>query len=316
MELDRDVDDAAGIDHVVRGVEHVAVRERLAVPRFEQQVVGGAGDDRRVQLGDRGVVQHRAEGTRREHVARHRQDLGFADRHETDLPGELLQTLLVAVGAVDRRAGVDEALRQRRADRAGALDRHLPALARVVAELPAERRADAEEDAVGGVRRRVAAAAVLALEARHVLRRAADDLEVLDRRVDVLGGDVLAAERVDEPAHRQVERLGLHLLRVAEDHRLATAEPGLRDRRLEGHAACQALHVEQRLLLGGIGPHAQAAQGGTQGGVVHGDDRVQTARRVDAAYDTLVAGDGEFGDLEGAGHGFRGGWARQKGRAG
>jgi hypothetical protein len=207
------------------------------------------------------------------------------------------------VGAIDLRAGFDEALGEGRTHGTSALDRHGAPLAAVVAKHPAQRRAHAEEHAVGRVRRRVAAAAVLAFEARHVLGRAADDLEVLDRRVDVLGGDVLATDRFDEPPHREVERLGLDLLRVPDHDRLAAAEPRVGHRRLEGHAARQALHIEQGLLFGGVGPHAEATQRRAEGGVVHGDDRVQATGGVDAADDAFVAGNGDIGDLEGLGHG-------------
>src|SRR3546814_3588912 len=56
-----DEDDAAGVDHVVRRIEDAALAQRLAVARLGKLVVGGAGDDLRLDLGQRGVVDGGAE---------------------------------------------------------------------------------------------------------------------------------------------------------------------------------------------------------------------------------------------------------------
>ena len=84
---------------------------------------------------------------------------------------------------------------------------------------------------------------------------------------------------------------------IADDDRLAAAQAGLGDRRLVGHAAREAQHVEQRLVLRGVGQHAHAAQRRAERRVVDRDQRVQAGRLVAAARDLLVAVDLDLGDF-------------------
>ena len=62
-EFQGNIDDAAGVDHVVGGVEDAALHEFFAVPFPCQLVVGGAGNDRGAQLRQRLVVYRSAERT-------------------------------------------------------------------------------------------------------------------------------------------------------------------------------------------------------------------------------------------------------------
>jgi hypothetical protein len=59
---------------------------------------------------------------------------------------------------------------------------------------------------------------------------------VVDVDADVLGGDVAAAQRLDELAERTEQRLGLVGGRIADDHGLAAADVQARDRVLVGHS--------------------------------------------------------------------------------
>src|SRR5690606_12103936 len=70
--------------------------------------------------------------------------------------------------------------------------------------------------------------------------------------------------------------------------------------RLVSHAARQAQHVAHRLLLGGIRPHAAAAERGAEVGIVDGDDRLQSALVVADEDHLLVVGkvaQGKYGHV-------------------
>ena len=127
------------------------------------------------------------------------------------------------------------------------------------------------------------------VHAGHVLGLAVDVLHVVDVDADVLGGDVAAAQRFHELAERAEQRLGLVGGGVADDHRLAAADVQAGDRVLVGHAAAQAQHVVEGFRLALVRPHAGAAQGRTQHGVVDGDDRLQACVLVVAEHDLLMA---------------------------
>src|SRR5437870_8738973 len=84
---------------------------------------------------------------------------------------------------------------ERRTDAAQSLDEHDPTLERIRAEDVAHARADAVEDAAGGVRARVARAAALLAAAEDVRAPLADDVHVRHGGVDV-------GARVERPARR------------------------------------------------------------------------------------------------------------------
>lgn len=144
---------------------------------------------------------------------------------------------------------------------------------------------DAAKDAVGGYRRGIAAASG---EAGGVVGFAGHGGEVLDRGADILGGDVAAAETVDEAAEAPPQGLALVPVRVADDDRLAAAQRQAGDGGLEGHGARQAQHVLKRLVLRLIGPHAHPAERRAEGGVVDRDDALQSGRRVFAEHHLLM----------------------------
>ena len=99
------------------------------------------------------------------------------------------------------------------------------------------------EHAVRREDRRVAGAAVLRRAPGRVPGGPRHHVHVRHVGADVAGGDVAAAEHVDEPAVGQQQALGLVHRRVADDHRLAAAvvEPG--ERVLVGHRPGQLEHV-------------------------------------------------------------------------
>ena len=78
LELDGDVDDAAGVGDEVRRPQHAPAREQVGHRLVGELVVGRAGDDRRLQRGHRLVVEDAAERARRQDVDRGEQRLARA----------------------------------------------------------------------------------------------------------------------------------------------------------------------------------------------------------------------------------------------
>ena len=148
---------------------------------------------------------------------------------------------------------------------------------------------------MGRVRPGIASAALLPAQAADVPGGAAHGAEIANTDVDVLGRDVRALEAVDEPAHR-LEQLRRLVLPPGDDHRLPASEPGLRDRRLERHAARQPEDVGERRGLALVGPEPHPAERRPERRVVHGDERNETGRVVLRLLDPLVPGDGDLGE--------------------
>ncbi|MNE03299.1 hypothetical protein D3C80_957950 [compost metagenome] len=192
------------------------------------------------------------------------------------------------VGDEQLGAGRVQVAGEAEADLADALDRYLQTPEVVAAEAVAHRGLQADEHPVGGGRRRIAVEAFARLGAGHVAGAPGHQLHLGHPGAGVGGADVAPAEAVDQRAHRLEQRRALAAVRVADDHRLAAAQWQVGQRRLVGHAARQAQHVAQRFLVAGVGPHAAAAEGRTQGGVVDGDDGLEAAGLVVAEDDLLV----------------------------
>ena len=149
----------------------------------------------------------------------------------------------------------------------------------------------AAEDAPRRHRRGIAGAALLDREAGDVARLARDDLGVGGRRADVLGRQVAAAERLDEPPQRPEQELALLRARIADDHRLAAAEREPGRRVLVGHPPRQAQDVGQRRLVGVVRPHPDAAERGAERRVVHRDQSAEPRLGLVADHDLLVLGE-------------------------
>ena len=112
--------------------------------------------------------------------------------------------------------------------------------------------------------------------------------DVIDNGAHVLGGEEPAAQGVDEAAVGAEQRLGLVGAGVADDERLAAAEVESGEGGLVGHGAGEPQHVDDGLLLGGEGPHACAAAGGAERGVVDADERPQARLLVGVHRELFV----------------------------
>ncbi len=113
-------------------------------------------------------------------------------------------------------------------------------------------------------------------------------VHVLRAGADILTRVVAAAETVDAAAERAEQRFGLFGPRIADDHRLAAAVRQVRHCRLEGHSFGEPQHVRDRVGLGGIGPHATAAERRPERGIVQGHDRVEPAAAIEEKDHLLV----------------------------
>ena len=115
-------------------------------------------------------------------------------------------------------------------------------------------------------------------------------VHVLQGRADVLAGQVLAAQRVDEPAERPEQHLATLLpLRVADHHDLAAAEVDAGGGVLVGHPLAEPQGVFHRRQVVAVGPHSAPAGGRTEHRRVNRQDRPQTDFLVLEAQQFLVA---------------------------
>ncbi len=147
---------------------------------------------------------------------------------------------------------------------------------------------DADEHAIGGLGRRVAAKGALARHAADVAGLRAGGDHVFHRGADVFGGDVAAVQRFDHAAEGTEQLGAVGLRRGAQDHGLAAAEGQVGQRILVGHALRQAQGVGQGIALGRVGPVAAAAKRGAKAGAVDGDDGLQAGLGIGGERDTLV----------------------------
>ena len=115
------------------------------------------------------------------------------------------------------------------------------------------------------------------------------DYQVREGCAHVVGGDVAAAEALDDATHRVKQRRCLVAARVSDHHRFAAAKGQFADRRLVGHAAREAQHVGHRVLFAGIRIHAAATERRAERGIVDRDQRPQAARRILCEQQRLMA---------------------------
>ncbi len=156
------------------------------------------------------------------------------------------------------------------------------------AEAKFDRRPEAAKYAIGGDRRRIAAAALACREAHDVAGLASDLVHVGNRRADILGDDIAAAEIFHEAPESVKQGFAFVAFRIADDHALSAARRQLRQRVLVAHRARQAEHVGDGLGFTVVGPHAAAAKGRAERGIVNGDDCAKPAFGVGAKDDFFV----------------------------
>ena len=110
---------------------------------------------------------------------------------------------------------------------------------------------------------------------QHAVHGVVDVVDLLEHVLLVVGGERLLTG-VDDEVGGVEDALG-----AAEGH----TRRGV----LVAHAAGQAQHVKEGVLLAGVGPQAAAADGGAEVGVVQGDDALEGRLLVVELGDLFVS---------------------------
>ena len=126
------------------------------------------------------------------------------------------------------------------------------------------------------------------VDAGDVLGHRADDLHVLEARAAVLGGDVVAAQVLDELAERAEHRDAVEVRLRPDEDALAAAVREPRERGLVRHPAREPEGVDERRLLGVVLEEPAPAERGAKPRVVDRDDRLEARRLVEAEVDFAV----------------------------
>ncbi len=260
----------------------------MAVLGASQHVVGRAGDGRAGQLREGVVVDDRAQRAGGEDVAGDRVDLGGVGglgAEVADRPGDVVE---VDVGDGQPHARLVEQAAELVADLAGALDDHVPPGQVVLLPQLLSDRVHPLEDAVGGIDGGVASTTVEDRATGDEAGLAGHQVHVRTEGADVLGGDVAAAQALDEATVGAQERLGLDALGVADDDGLAATEVEAGHGRLVAHPARQPEHVAEGVRLRGVGIEAGTAERRAERGGVDGDDGLEAGDVVVTVDDLLV----------------------------
>ena len=256
----RDVDEATGVDRVIGRVQDAARVQVVPVARLGELVVRGARDDGRLEPRDGRIVERRAERARREHFALDAEDVLERHHLRAELAVRALGLERVDVGDRELRARRVQLLAQVVADVTDPLHRDVHPFEGIPLQLELHARLDAAAHSESRERRRIARPAVLRVDAGDVLRHGAEHFHVLEAGAAVLGGDVVAAEVVDEAAERAEHRDAIEVLLRTNEHALAAAvrEPGKRG--LVRHAAREPERVDERGLVGVVLQEAATAE--------------------------------------------------------
>ena len=134
-------------------------------------------------------------------------------------------------------------------DMSRSLDGDLFSLQRVASCQLVKAGLDPVVDPDRGYRGWIASASEGAVDSRHVLRFHPHQFHVLHASTDILGGDVPPAQALDEAAVGPEERLGLVLVGITDNYRLASAEVQAGDGGLVRHTARETEGIDQGILI-------------------------------------------------------------------
>src|SRR5690606_6342345 len=288
VELVVDIDQAPGVHDEVGGVEDAFGGQPVAVLFGGELVVGGPDDSLAPQAGDGVCVEHGTQRTRREDVAGGRDGVVGVDGLDAVVLDRSLDGGGLGVGHYHLGPGFHEQLDEGASDFAHSLDDDLATFQVGSAPQVLGGGFGGGEQAAGRHRGGVARTPLCHRQADGPAGLAADQGHVGGGGADVLGGDVAAAQRIDQLPERPQEALGLVRGGVADDHRLATTQIQAGGCRLVGHPLGQAEHVDEGLFFRGLRIKTGPAEGGTQSRGVDGDDRLEARYGIGAEYDLLV----------------------------
>src|SRR5690606_531245 len=241
--------------------------------------------DLEAELRDRRVIDDGTECARREDLRLDAIDLVRRNGAGAQLVDHVLHALRVDVGDDELRTDLVQIAAQVAADVTEPLYCDGDTREVVRAELVPRGGRDAAAHTPRRGRRRVAETAG---QAGDVARLHLNVAHVLDARAHVLGGDVAAAQRLDEAAVCAEDHLALRRAIVTDDHGLAAAQVETGDGSLVRHSAREAEYVDDCLFLRGVVPEARAAKRRAERRVVYRDDPLVADARLVAEDKLLV----------------------------
>jgi TamB, inner membrane protein subunit of TAM complex len=231
--------DAPGVDDIIGRIKNAARRQPGAVFGRRQLIVGGSGNHRHIQRGDAGFVQDRTQRVGAEHIGLRRHDGSHVDMGCAQLGGQSGSAGGIDIG--NRQPGTfgRQRPRQGTAHTANTLDGDVQIGNFVGAQLVANSGLQPNQRAARRKRPWVAAHfAFRHRQAGDMRRTAGDDLHVMVAHAHILGGDIAAAQRLDDFAKDIEQRFGLG--RASNHHRFAAAGLQARHGVLVTHSARQA----------------------------------------------------------------------------
>lgn len=284
--LEGDVDQAAGVDHVVGGVEDAPCFQLIGVVQVGQLRAGGTGDGGAAQLADALAVEYGAQAAGGQDVAGGAEQCIVGDGVRAQLLHGQLHLAMVDVAHQQLGTCGVQLLGQRVTDVAQALHGHAQAFEVVTAQARHGGGADTGEYAHGSMGRRVARRRGAGDETGVL----GDAVHVGHRGATVDGGDEAPVEFFEAAAKGFEQRGAAFHVHWADNHRRAAAHRQASQGGLVAHALGQARGIRHGTFVVGVGEVATATQGGPETAVVDGDDRLQPGNRVDAQVQRFKAG--------------------------
>ncbi len=229
--------------------------QTLAVFCRLELVVCAAGQDRRLECGNRSLIENRAKRAGSNDVDVLRQQRIDIHGRRAELVHHLLHAALIHIGDDQFRASFVQETTQVITDITDALHRDRQTVNAVPAEFEPHGCLDAPEDPERRLRRRIAPGlALLARDAGDVLGRARDLVHVVDAHADVLGRDIVPVERIDEFAIALEQRVAGLEVRRPEHDRFAAAELEAGHRVLVAHSLRKSQHVVECVVVARVMP--------------------------------------------------------------
>ena len=284
--LEGDVDQPAGVDHVVGGVEDPAPFQLIGDLQVGQLRTGRTGHGRAPQLADTLAIEHGAQAARGEDIAGSAEQGVIGNRVRAQLLHGQLHLAVIDIAHQQFGAGGMQLFGQGKTDVAQALHRHAQAFEVIAAQAGHSGGANAREHAHGCVGRWVAGRRGAGDEAGLL----GDAVHVSHRGAAVDGNDEAAVEFFDTTAKGFKQCGAAFHVHWAQDHCRAAAHWQSGESGLVAHALGQARGIGHGTFVVGVGEITTAAKGRAEAAVMNGDDRLQPGDRVDAQVQRFKAG--------------------------
>ncbi len=285
-----DVDDAAGVGQEVGDIQRAHRRQRLGHFGRRQLIVRPAHDDLEVEFCD---DDPRVRIPPNPHGQRMSAGVPRASEGSTmrAAPARTASSTLSwsRSEAMTTASPLDEKSNDVPAHLARAEHEHRPSL-EAGSPSAGRRRLHRHHHAQRSGGAGIAGSAAGRRRARHEWCRLLNQVHVILRRPDILGGDVAPVQAVDGGRKVTNEGRRLHDARVPDDDRLPTPVGQSGESRLCRHRSREAEDVVERECLVSVRIEPRTAERGAEESGMDGDDGAQTARRPAGEHDVLVLG--------------------------